>query len=1346
MKTRLLKLAALAVAWTVFAPRADAQSFPDYGDAPTNNYPTLLAQDGARHNFNPNIRLGQLVDAEQNGQPHPNALGDDLNPAGGEDDEDGVAFLTLVVPGQTARLQVVASVTGFLSGWLDFNDDGDWLDAGERIFTNITLAAGANFPTFAVPGTAVQGTTFARFRFSTATIAAPTGAASNGEVEDYQITISAPFDFGDAPTNNYPTLFAQNGARHRVTANFFLGARIDSEPDGQPNVNATGDDNNPTAADDEDGITFLTGLVAGSNATIRITTTLPAGQTARVNAWIDFNRDGDWGDAGETILNDLPVQNGNTNVTIAVPGSALGGTSYARFRLSTNGKLGPGGSAADGEVEDYEVVLTQALDYGDAPSPYPTTLAQNGARHNFTNDFCLGFKVDGEVNGQPDPAAAGDDFASVTTEDDEDGVTFTSSIVPGQSANVQVFVTGFSAAGGPVGILNAWLDFNRDGDWADPGEQIFNNVQVLAGVNNLSFFVPAGTVEGASFARFRLNRQGGLSFTGQALDGEVEDYQVNISAELDFGDAPKPYPTLLAENGARHDFVRSIHLGPIIDSEPDGQPDATATGDDLNPPNGDDEDGVIFTSPLVPGVLASVQVLASAPGLLHAWIDFNGNGTWADAGEKVFSGTALASGVNNLSFTVPAGAAFGQPFARFRFVSQQQTGAVDFVGRVPDGEVEDYRVSIIADRERCDLACEGRDFWLTFPGNYAPDTNNPVRPELCFIGPGGASVNVSIPGLGYVTNFIIPAVNKYGVRLPVTADLGDLNDAITNKGIHVSATSEVRVYAFNLVHYTSDSYLALPSAVLGTEYVVLGFGNTHSGVPPLNGTQFAIVGCESNTLVRIIPSVDTGVRPAGVAYIIMLQPGECYQLRNTGGAPNDLSGTLIKSDKPIAVFGGHQVANVPSSGGWFADHLVEHLLPLNTWGNDFYTAPLATRTGGDTFRVLAGYNSTTVFLNGAPIGTIDRGKFLQLSLAAGAHIQSDRPVLLAQYANSADFDPPAGSFSQGDPFMAQVQATRHYIQGYAICTPTNDFPANYVNIVVPTVSAGTIQIDGLPVGVANFTVIAGTAYSYARRPVNAGFHFVTGGMPFGLTVYGWDEYESYGHPGCAFFGDIAPPRINGASGPTTASVADYPNTPGFVPTPDYGKDSTVQDNCSPQLPRPTQAPRPGVLLPPGVHTVSLSVQDDNGNVGETNITLTVIDPTPVIIECPSNLVVNCTGPNGAVVNFEVKAYTTYDPNVPVVSTPPSGSVFPPGATEVKSTATSLAGETNSCSFFVTVQCQGGLAIEQGRNGLTISWTGSPGTLESAPAVSGPWRAVISGVNTYVAPLSIQSNVFFRVRY
>jgi hypothetical protein len=44
-------------------------------------------------------------------------------------------------------------------------------------------------------------------------------------------------------------------------------------------------------------------------------------------------------------------------------------------------------------------------------------------------------------------------------------------------------------------------------------------------------------------------------------------------------------------------------------------------------------------------------------------------------------------------------------------------------------------------------------------------------------------------------------------------------------------------------------------------------------------------------------------------------------------------------------------------------------------------------------------------------------------------------------------------------------------------------------------------------------------------------------------------YDSYGHPACFYFGDVTGPRVGSTVGAVTASVDDYPNTPGFVPAP-----------------------------------------------------------------------------------------------------------------------------------------------------------------------------------------------------
>lgn len=151
----------------------------DYGDAPDPSYPTLLSRDGARHAIVPTVFLGASVDADVDGQPTSAADGDV---------DDGVTF-SGVLPGSSATFTVTASVNGFLEGWVDYNRDGDWTDSGEQVFNRKAVVPGANVLTVAIPADAQLGNTFARFRFSTAGGLSPTGAAADGEVEDYQVRI-----------------------------------------------------------------------------------------------------------------------------------------------------------------------------------------------------------------------------------------------------------------------------------------------------------------------------------------------------------------------------------------------------------------------------------------------------------------------------------------------------------------------------------------------------------------------------------------------------------------------------------------------------------------------------------------------------------------------------------------------------------------------------------------------------------------------------------------------------------------------------------------------------------------------------------------------------------------------------------------------------------------------------------------------------------------------------------------------------------------------------------------------------------------------------------------------------
>ncbi len=169
----------------------------------------------------------------------------------------------------------------------------------------------------------------------------------------------------------------------------------------------------------------------------------------------------------------------------------------------------------------------EELDYGDAPDDilvpkYPTLSFNNGACHpvSAAAPVYLGNNVDSEINGQPNATATGDDIAGI---DDEDGVTFTSAIVSGGVVTLDVVAS-------IDGYLNAWLDLNADGDWADLGEQIFTNEPLNAGNNSINFSVPFTSYTGDTFARFRFSTFQGLSYQGRGLNGEVEDYKVTIES------------------------------------------------------------------------------------------------------------------------------------------------------------------------------------------------------------------------------------------------------------------------------------------------------------------------------------------------------------------------------------------------------------------------------------------------------------------------------------------------------------------------------------------------------------------------------------------------------------------------------------------------------------------------------------------------------------------------------------------------------------------------------------------------------------------------------------------------
>ncbi len=402
----------------------------------------------------------------------------------------------------------------------------------------------------------------------------------------------------------------------------------------------------------------------------------------------------------------------------------------------------------------------------------------------------------------------------------------------------------------------------------------------------------------------------------------------------------------------------------------------------------------------------------------------------------------------------------------------------------------------------------GTKFWLAFPGSYFTKAEK----KLYITGETAASGTVYIPALFFTRNFTVTPGAVTVVNLPQECDVRVSNTKVF-KGVRVLSDNPVTVYAMCNDTTITDAYLGLPVSSIGTEYVVQGYKNTSVEVAGF-GSQFAITGTEDNTAVTFTLSAATGSIPAGVPQNITLNEGEVYYLMNDSGAGFDLSGTYINADKKVAVFGSHMCANVPGTD-LYCDYLVEQLPPVTSWGMNFIIVPLAGRAIGDTYRVIAWQDNTSVYLDGTLIANLDRGQFTEAVIAGGGNITAGKRVLVTQYANSTEYDG-----MTGDPFMMIIMPVEQYINNYTVYTPESGFALNYLNIVAPLSARGVLTVDGAAIPFADYTVIGTTGYAAVQYSVGTGTHNISSPSGAGVSVYGFNFRESYGYPGGAGLSDF----------------------------------------------------------------------------------------------------------------------------------------------------------------------------------------------------------------------------------
>jgi hypothetical protein len=433
---------------------------------------------------------------------------------------------------------------------------------------------------------------------------------------------------------------------------------------------------------------------------------------------------------------------------------------------------------------------------------------------------------------------------------------------------------------------------------------------------------------------------------------------------------------------------------------------------------------------------------------------------------------------------------------------------------------------------------EGREFWLCFMKNFREAGKNDqagrqggLRLQLFVTSSYDAKVRIQIEGIEYDNTITVKANTVVNVQIPAMAQLRSV-ESPERLAVHITSDVEIGVYGLSSRYQTTDTFLGLPTTVLGTEYRAVGYSKIQVSPEMLSG--LSIVATEDDTEVTITPRVTTSMgRPPGVPYNVRLRKGDVYTVSARWEAVGtcDMTGTHVKASKKIAVFSGHACAYIPPKVE-ACNHLIEQLPPMAAWGKHYYVGMLKERSKY-TYRVIAAYDSTKVFEDSRVVATLRAGEHYE-NLNATRHVQitADRPILVAQFAQGFK-----NGDSVGDPMMILVSPTQQFMNQYRFATPINGDWHHYINVVSPRATASKIRLNGRPIDSSLFVPLGESRYAIAQVQVPFGSHMIRGDAPFGLYSYGFGfdkaAYDAYGNmAGQSFyeatsFKDEEPPTADG---------------------------------------------------------------------------------------------------------------------------------------------------------------------------------------------------------------------------
>lgn len=402
---------------------------------------------------------------------------------------------------------------------------------------------------------------------------------------------------------------------------------------------------------------------------------------------------------------------------------------------------------------------------------------------------------------------------------------------------------------------------------------------------------------------------------------------------------------------------------------------------------------------------------------------------------------------------------------------------------------------------------------FNFHDNSLGETND--RELFVFGTPGEQIVTRNNDGFEQVST-----LNSDGfalVKIPFNQRM--IGTGVNNLGFQITSDGDIAAYFSNRALQTTDLTIVLDKSNLGTGYILAstGFANGEGG-------QFSVQATEDNTEINV-------TLPDGQRFSQTINAGQTFKFAT--GADNsslgitldagfDLTGTLVSTSKPTAVFSGHDCTNI---GVGFCDHLVEQMPPLEDLSTSYIVGEAFSPNGdgNNLVRVIATKPNTQVTVNGEVVATLNAQEVYNFVLSDNAAIiDTTQPVLIAQYLQGGT------TAGEGDPAMMFVPGQEAWLSAYRLATPADSaaFAQNLVNVVIPTTALDSLRLNEAAVDTSGFVPVAGSDFRVGNVNVPTGVFSIEASERFQVSLFGFDNDDSYLTFGAAAFATGVSPTVS----------------------------------------------------------------------------------------------------------------------------------------------------------------------------------------------------------------------------